>query len=423
MFVLGLWSNFSNAQNLVPNPSFEKTTYQQYDYPFSAFLFLENWYPAAWVNFDSSFQCTADLFDNNNKVPPPEPTTFWNIRTGAAQGDKYVGLVNEIKKEGFFRPEAVGTQLKEALEVGSYYLIDLAVRNKGTDHYFHDPEYCLDPSYQHLDIWFDTDSIFLFWDDLGKNSYTVTERKLALYSASMETKIDGIWNRVGTCFQASENDEYMAIAMSSGRFDVNPPCEILADHWDFFYTYYFDVDDIHLYLLPEQFEFSDTICVGRKTAFNIAELLKLPVMQHPVEIIWPDGKNDSINYLSQPGEYTIDLVLDCKTVPIHVTLEGIKCLPDIYIPNAFSPNGDGINDSLDTYIHLDLPLQSYSFKVFDRWGSLVFKSDDISKKWDGFYKNKEFKSGTFSWILEFSVNDPELGIQHFLEKGAVDIIK
>ncbi|MEZ4948171.1 MAG: gliding motility-associated C-terminal domain-containing protein [Saprospiraceae bacterium] len=423
IFTLGFLSNFSFAQNLGPNPSFEKTTYQQYDYPFNAFLFLEDWYPAAWVNFDSSYLCTADLFDNNNKVPPPEPQTFWNIRTGAAQGDKFVGLVNEIKKEGFFRPEAVGAKLNQALEAGSYYLIDLAVRNKGTDHFFHDPEYCLEPSYQHLDIWFDTDSIFLFWNDLGKNSYTVSERNLSLFSSSMESRIDGVWKRVGTCFQAKENDIFMAIAMTSGRFDVIPPCEILEDHWDFFYTYYFDIDDVHLYRLPEQYEFKDTICEGRETAFNIAELLHLPTMQRPIQMIWPNGQNDSVQYLNQAGKYKIDLVLDCKTIPIYLELEGVKCSPEIYVPNAFSPNGDGINDALDTYIHLDLPLVSYSFKVFDRWGSLVFESKDITKTWDGTYKNKDFKSGTFSWVLEISVKDPELGIRHFLEKGAVDIIK
>lgn len=54
--------------------------------------------------------------------------------------------------------------------------------------------------------------------------------------------------------------------------------------------------------------------------------------------------------------------------------------PYLHIPNAFSPNGDGYND---TWFINDVFVKDYQLKVYDRWGKLVFASDEKNKKWDG----------------------------------------
>lgn len=56
---------------------------------------------------------------------------------------------------------------------------------------------------------------------------------------------------------------------------------------------------------------------------------------------------------------------------------------DIYIPTAFSPNNDGYNDVFNL---IPLNISSYNLKVYNRWGELVFETDDLSKSWDGTYK-------------------------------------
>lgn len=57
----------------------------------------------------------------------------------------------------------------------------------------------------------------------------------------------------------------------------------------------------------------------------------------------------------------------------------------IYIPNSFSPNGDGINDIFKVRSTI---LQSMHLEIYNRWGNKVFESDDINKGWDGTYKGK-----------------------------------
>jgi gliding motility-associated-like protein len=55
----------------------------------------------------------------------------------------------------------------------------------------------------------------------------------------------------------------------------------------------------------------------------------------------------------------------------------------LYIPNAFSPNGDGKNDELKIYARF---VKEFNWSVFNRWGEKVFETNDINFGWDGRYK-------------------------------------
>ncbi|MFT6845590.1 MAG: gliding motility-associated-like protein, partial [Flavobacteriales bacterium] len=70
----------------------------------------------------------------------------------------------------------------------------------------------------------------------------------------------------------------------------------------------------------------------------------------------------------------------------------------IYVPNAFSPNGDGLNDVFTPVIN-GLTENSYRLKVFNRWGEEIFKSDDITLGWDGTFKNEKCPPESYSWQL------------------------
>lgn len=80
---------------------------------------------------------------------------------------------------------------------------------------------------------------------------------------------------------------------------------------------------------------------------------------------------------------------------------------EIYIPNAFSPNGDGINDFLEVFTDRDVKT-ILSFQVFDRWGSMVFDAKNIATNerqdiWNGLYKGKPLKPDVFVYqvLIEF----------------------
>ncbi len=87
-----------------------------------------------------------------------------------------------------------------------------------------------------------------------------------------------------------------------------------------------------------------------------------------------------------------------------------------YLPNSFTPNGDGIND-LFMVQGEDLNFESLS--VYDRWGKPVFYSEDILQAWDGTTNGIASKGGTYVWILRYI--DKQDNNQ--VEKGSVTLIK
>jgi gliding motility-associated-like protein len=78
----------------------------------------------------------------------------------------------------------------------------------------------------------------------------------------------------------------------------------------------------------------------------------------------------------------------------------------IGVPNTFSPNGDGLNDLLfvkgQNIVEMD-------FKVFNRFGELVFETNDQSIGWDGNFRLKEEKDASFAWMLRYELLDGRSG--------------
>lgn len=90
--------------------------------------------------------------------------------------------------------------------------------------------------------------------------------------------------------------------------------------------------------------------------------------------------------------------------------------PYIYVPNAFSPDGDGINDIL--YVRTPFAEQLY-FAIFNRWGEVIFETTDIEVGWDGTYKGKKLDPGVFVYYLEVGCYNKE----QFKKKGNVTLIR
>lgn len=74
--------------------------------------------------------------------------------------------------------------------------------------------------------------------------------------------------------------------------------------------------------------------------------------------------------------------------------------PTLWVPNAFTPNGDGLNDFLRP-ISVGYSKIHY-FRVFNRWGEMVFETNEFSKGWDGRYKGQFADIGTYYWLLNVS---------------------
>jgi gliding motility-associated-like protein len=127
---------------------------------------------------------------------------------------------------------------------------------------------------------------------------------------------------------------------------------------------------------------------------------------HPDDFL---GDHHALNQTIKPNKdivYNVVVINSngCKVIKeIKITI--IKALKElVYFPNAFSPNGDGINDTFEIISKVDSLLE---FKVFDRWGAEVY--NEISKKpsWNGLINNnlsKNFNSSVYNGHLRFLGN-------------------
>ncbi len=93
---------------------------------------------------------------------------------------------------------------------------------------------------------------------------------------------------------------------------------------------------------------------------------------------------------------------------LTVFIPRINC--PIYLPNAFSPNDDGINDRFRPQAIDDLDAQVLRFYIFDRWGGFVFKSEnrpftDPANGWDGRKNGNLLGQGVYTWLLEVVFSD------------------
>jgi gliding motility-associated-like protein len=89
---------------------------------------------------------------------------------------------------------------------------------------------------------------------------------------------------------------------------------------------------------------------------------------------------------------------------------------DAFVPNTFTPNGDGQNDIL--YLR-GIKVEEIYFAVYNRWGEMVFETKDKAKGWDGIYKGRPADVGVFGWYLKVKCYD---GNETF-KKGNVTLIR
>lgn len=96
----------------------------------------------------------------------------------------------------------------------------------------------------------------------------------------------------------------------------------------------------------------------------------------------------------------------------------------VYAANAFTPNGDGVNDLFSIVISEDCSPVSYHLRVYDRWGRLVFESGDPSEAFDGYYDGQTLKEGVYLWRLNARYEVPsQTRIVTIDERGSVVLIR
>jgi len=116
---------------------------------------------------------------------------------------------------------------------------------------------------------------------------------------------------------------------------------------------------------------------------------------------WWDGSLFYENNLTQSGFYWVQIIDNCKTYTINFNLSIKDCNCNIFIPNVFTPNNDGINDFFFPVISCET--YDYHFIIFNRWGQIIYESSTQALKWDGTFENKEVPEGVYFYILSYKI--------------------
>lgn len=118
----------------------------------------------------------------------------------------------------------------------------------------------------------------------------------------------------------------------------------------------------------------------------------------------PGGDTTKWKKVNKVGTYWVTVSDNhlCKDSVKMVVLD--NCDLTCFIPNAFSPNGDGFNDFFPPSLN---GLENYDFEVFNRWGELLYKSHDYRMGWDGYYRTEICQQGVYLYIIKLTVNSSQ----------------
>lgn len=182
------------------------------------------------------------------------------------------------------------------------------------------------------------------------------------------------------------------------RIDVTPPVKVTMFPYD---TIGYPGDRFQLLAVPSDpdaniFTWTPTIRLDN------------PFVNNPMVTIGPIGSD--LTY-----KVTASTIAGCKGEGfVHVK---VYTGPDLYVPTGFTPNGDGRNDVF-TPFPVGIKSLNY-FRVFNRWGQVVFSTSTLHQGWDGRLGGREQSSGTYVWMAEAVSNQGKV----ITKKGVVTLIR
>ncbi len=148
-----------------------------------------------------------------------------------------------------------------------------------------------------------------------------------------------------------------------------------------------------LLALPAAFLPADTVLCSYSS-------LKISSSQSYLSYLWSTGSSQPAITISQPGTYSLRVTDNFNCIGRDTIVVNPKqCLEGIFVPNAFTPNNDGKNDIFRPLL-LGVVLQ-FNFRIYNRWGQLVYETKELGKGWDGKVSGRDASSAVFVWTCEY----------------------
>jgi|CXWL01.1.fsa_nt_gi gliding motility-associated-like protein len=182
------------------------------------------------------------------------------------------------------------------------------------------------------------------------------------------------------------------------RIDVTPPIKVKTFPYD---TIGYTNDQFQLLAVPSD---SDVINYSWSPGTGLSD----PAIANPIVTVGAIG--DVVQY-----QVITSTIAGCRGEG-YVTVRVYKG-PDIYMPTGFTPNNDGRNDKFTPF---PVGIRSYKyFRVFNRWGQLVFSATKLHDGWDGKISGRDQPSGVYVWMIEGVTKDDRV----ITKKGTVTLIR
>ncbi len=166
-----------------------------------------------------------------------------------------------------------------------------------------------------------------------------------------------------------------------------------------------------------------TITASNDTTVCFDEIgeLALNVDSRGANVVWNHSREtENEVFITNDGTYFVSAVNEDGCVAVDTVIISRKCIPSFFVPNAFTPDGDGFNDHFGPK---GLNVYDFEFYVFNRWGEQIFASFDINNHWDGTYMGNECQIDVYVWKAYYRVENETGGLQREQQVGRVTLLR
>jgi len=166
--------------------------------------------------------------------------------------------------------------------------------------------------------------------------------------------------------------------------------------------------------------FDDSLYVSmiKDTTLCNGEDFWLQVKGNGDSFAWQDSSHSAAYHPTQSGIYTVVAQNGCGKDTLTATINLTACDCQLLLPNAFTPDGDGRNDTFRP-LHA-CEMTNFQMNIYDRYGELVFRSVNTEAGWDGTFHGTKVPAGTFVWMAHYINTSTK---QPVFRKGTVLVIR
>lgn len=153
---------------------------------------------------------------------------------------------------------------------------------------------------------------------------------------------------------------------------------------------------------------NQTLCPGQTIVLDATT-------ENALNYIWQDSTENVLYFVTEPGIYKVTVSNACLSISDEIEFMAGACC-NLFVPNVFTPNNDGNNDTFHAYTNCEVT--GFSMMIFDRWGGKLFETRDINQGWDGMKDGQLLNNGVYVYMISFYD-----GFSNRNKEGSVTLIR